>query len=151
MKKHIYLHFSNFDHLRDLRDDESFEGADEYDTKDTSRLFRHEYGRLVTYKNYYHILLGRLDQEGCPWCVSPVQVVKLSIPKELGYTAYCIQCMECGSRGPSLNIPVNTQENKEMVNEFMDLLWKRYKNRRAWDEGFVNPYESYNSSPKDEK
>lgn len=159
MKKHIYLYFSNLEQLRDLREDEKFEPLHEYTVYEYPLALRNEYGRITTYQNYYHILVGRLEQEGCPWCGSPAdvvklgnsRVVKLGNSRALGYTAYCIQCMQCGARGPALNVSETTHENTEMFHECMSLLWQRYKHRRAWDEGFENPYESNNLRQADEK
>lgn len=145
MRKHIYLYFSNLDQLRDLRDDEKFEPSHEYTIHNYNLILRNEYGRITTNANYYHILVGKLEQEGCPWCASPAEVVKLAVSNSLGFTVYCIQCMKCGARGPSLNISQTMHENPEMFDEYMKLLWQRYKHRRAWDEGFQNPYEKINS------
>lgn len=142
MKKHVYLHFSNFDQLQELRDDERFESSHEYDMFDAPKLFRNEYGRLRTYKNDYHVLVGGLEQENCPWCGSPAEVIKLWSPPSAGHTPYCIQCMRCGARGPSLIVAHTMETDKEMLDECMDMLWKGYKTRRPWDDGFVNPYES---------
>jgi len=151
MKKHIYLYFSNMEQTRSLREDLRFEPVHEYLYDEAPLAFQNEYGRIKTAQNFYHILIGRLSQEGCPWCGSPSDVVKLGNSMALVYTAYCIQCIQCGARGPSLNVSQTMHENPEMFHECMDLLWKRYKHRRPWDEGFENPYESTNSRQAGEK
>lgn len=151
MRKHLYFYSSNLEQTKELRNDVKFQHVHEYDAHEYPLTSRNEYGRIKTDQNYYHILFGRLEQEGCPWCGSPAKVVKLSTDKALLYTAYCIQCMGCGARGPSLNVSQTTEQNKELFDECINLLWHRYNHRRAWDEGFVNPYELRISSQADEK
>lgn len=143
MRKHIYLHFSNLDQLRELRNDDKFERPPEYyEWVGVQKAFRNEYGRIRTNQNYYHILVGHLEQDGCPWCGSPAEVVKLGNSRVLGFKTYCIQCIQCGSRGPTLNVSETSIENTEIFQDCMERLWHRYKHRRTWDDGFQNPYES---------
>lgn len=140
MRKHIYLHTSNLEMVRDLREDNAFDPLYEYPPNEISRSFPNEYGRIKTLGNYYHIMLGQIQQDGCPWCSGPPEVIKLWGSTNTRYAAYCIQCMQCGSRGPVLNISSSAEENKEVYEEHINFMWQRYKRRRAWDDDFVNPY-----------
>lgn len=141
MKKHIYLYFSKKEQLTDLKQDDKFEFWFEYSFHEASHIHKNEYGRIKTNKNYYHILCGRLEKKDCPWCSSPSEVVKLSYNPVSQYTIYSIQCMKCGSRGPSLSISEAMEKNKEAFEEFMSVLWSAYKQRKPWDDGLVSPYE----------
>lgn len=141
MREHIYLNCA-MDVLKKLRNDPNFEAAFEYEPYEARpRLMQHEYGRIKSAYNYYHILSGSIPQEGCPWCNSPAEVLKLWSPDLNNNSVYCIQCMKCGARGPSLNVSKEIESKSEFFHECMGLLWQRWKTRRAWHCGFVNPYE----------
>lgn len=151
MRKHLYLYFSNLNQLRALKDDAGFEPVPEYYHREQPLTYQNEFGRIKTAQNYYHILVGRLKQEGCPWCGYPAEVIKLGKSSALDFATYCVQCMNCGSRGPVLYISESVEQKKDAFDEYMSLLWRRYNYRRAWDEGFVNPYESPDISQADQK
>lgn len=141
MRNHIYLNCA-LTSLRKLRDDINFEAAFEYEPIEAKpKLFQHEYGRIKTAQNYYHVLAGNPPQENCPWCNGPGEMIQLKTSDLTSHSVYCIQCMQCGARGPSLNVSKDMEINKTCFNECIALLWQRWKNRRTWHDGFVNPYE----------
>ena len=144
MRKHIYLHTSNFNIINDLNEDDDFEKQYNYDPISFSKLHEYEIGRLKTDQNYYHIVLGNLKQENCPWCGGPAQVCSDFKCKIIQSSSYFIKCMQCGSTGPRLNVSESSEINKQEFEEVIDLLWQRYIRRRPWDDTFVNPYGNLN-------
>lgn len=140
MKKHIYLHSSNLENMRALRDDADFQPLYGYPHDEAHRSSRHEYGRIKTRDNFYHILLGNMEQKGCPWCKGDVEVRNSITSVEFGWCAYWIQCDACGARGPKLNIVESITNDPKDMEEIMNLLWHRFNHRRQWDEDFHNPY-----------
>ena len=146
MKNHLYFYCSNLDQTSHLHDYPDIKAVWQYSSHEMRKTFQNEYGRIQTSQNYYHLLVGRMPQEGCPWCGSPCQIIHLEninadpIPSLM--TKYCIQCMQCGSRGPVLNINHPNLHPKEIMEEYKEILWQRFNNRRPWDDGFVNPYEN---------
>lgn len=142
MRKHIYLHTSNLDITKHLRDDHKFEIVPEYGIYEMQLSLRNEYGRIKTDQNYYHILLGAIQQEGCPWCASPSEIKKVRDSTEFSHAVYCMQCVGCGARGPLLNVSKSIEENEEAITHITQLLNDYFKTRRAWDADFVNPYET---------
>lgn len=146
MREHIYLNCA-MDVLKRIKNDPNFEAAFEYEPYEARpRLMQNEYGRIKSAYNYYHILSGGIRQEGCPWCNSPAEVVKLRDSGLSSHAVYCIQCLKCGARGPALNVSKDMEGKEDMFNECMALLWQRWKSRRAWHCGFVNPYEAVDDS-----
>jgi len=141
MRKHLYFYVSNLEQTKEIRNDDRFEPVPEYDSYELPLTSRNEYGRIKTNQNYYHILVGKLEQEGCPWCGHFAQIVKVDEDVFMQRAIYCIQCTKCGARGPMLNIDVNVENNETVMSHFNDLLWTRYKHRRPWDDGFKNHYE----------
>lgn len=141
--KHIYLHTSNLENARALREDSNFEPTPHYDPIGMANLHRNEFGRIRTKQNYFHILLGKLYEENCPWCGCVPEIKKLGQPglgeMPIRMDQYCLQCRQCGSRGPILNINASIPE--EHIEEYYSMIRMRYVHRRSWDEGFVNPYD----------
>lgn len=141
MKKHLYYYSSNLDNLKDLREDDQFESVPEYNQLEISLVSRNEYGRIKTEQNYYHFLVGRLSQTNCPWCGALPELMKIHEHSFLMRSVYCIQCTQCGARGPTLNIVMNHEHDENMMDHYKKFMWDRYNHRRAWDDGFNNPYE----------
>lgn len=142
MRKHLYLFTSNLDMTRELRKDVDFLEVHRYSSHEISKTHPYEWGRITTSGNYYHIIIGKMRQEGCPWCASPTKIKKISDAGEGNrfYSVYCIQCMSCGSRGPYLNVTDTVEENTEAFGHIKDLMKQRYETRRYPDEDFLNPY-----------
>jgi len=140
MKKHLYFYSSDPFQTKDLRNDDMFESTPEYDHYDLARTFPNEYGRIKTDQNYYHLLIGRLTQKNCPWCGFTPELLKVYDDKMLNRSGYCIECKQCRSRGPVLNVDKAMELNEHMMEHCIELLWNRYNHRRAWDADFVHPY-----------
>jgi len=141
MKKHIYLHSSNTDHTYDLRNDDRFESVPEYPRLEVAKTHQYEYGRIVTDKNYYHILIGKIPQENCPWCNGSVELFKISEGNIIEKSKFCLHCKICGSRGPILNLNPQMEHDRQVMAEMTDLMMQQYKNRKAWDSDLINYYE----------
>lgn len=142
MRKHLYFNSSNMEQIRELKDDPAFEFAHEYPPiPDRQHQHQYEYGRLKTAKNYFHFIMGNPPQDGCPWCAGPCEIIE-SIPQtQLTLAKFCVQCKQCGARGPTLNVSNSQIEKAEVYSEIVALLWQRFKTRRPWDHGFINRYE----------
>lgn len=141
MRKHLYFYASNLEQVKALREDDQFESVHEYSSYEFQFALRNEYGRIKTNQNYYHLLVGGMQQEHCPWCGHFAQIIKVHEHVFMQRAIYCIQCTQCGARGPTLNIDTNVENDETVMSHFNDLLWSRYKHRRAWDDGFKNQYE----------
>lgn len=76
MRKHIYVHTSDLDVLRDINEDSAFERVCNYDRIEYSKIHTNGFGRIKTDNNYYHILVGQIKQKNCPWCGSECQMKK---------------------------------------------------------------------------
>jgi len=136
MKKHLYFHSSNLEQIREIKKDANFEPYYEYGPMpDKMNQHQYEYGRIKTDTNYYHFIMGNPRQEGCPWCGGTAEIIE-GITSSISPRKYCIQCMRCGARGPTLNVNTDQAENPEVV----ALLWQRFETRRTWDDSFINPY-----------
>ena len=145
MKKHIYLHTSNLNYKRDIKDDRNFEPCIHYSVKDYQKISKYEFGRINTNENYIHIIMGNIPQENCPWCGSIPKLIKLpdeEIRDILLPSKYCIQCYTCGSRGPVLNVNCTSEQNSPYMEEMENLIKRRYERRNQWDHDFINPYDS---------
>ncbi len=141
MRKHLYFYASNLEQIRELNEDDKFEPLPHYHPHEHILASRNEYGRIKTNQNYYHFLVGRLSQTNCPWCGSLPEIIMVHEHTFLRRKVYCIQCTQCGARGPTLNVALEMEHDDNVMNHFKSLLWDTYNHRRAWDEGFVNPYE----------
>lgn len=143
MRNHLYFYSSNLEQIKSLKEDDQFQLVPEYNEWDANqKSFRNEYGRIKTKKNFYHFLFGRLSQTNCPWCGGLPELKKVYEDICLKRSVYCIHCSKCDARGPSLNIDMNLEKEENFMEECKSLIWNRYNTRRAWDENFVNPYES---------
>ncbi len=140
MRKHIYLHTSNLNQLRDLRDDIKFEPTPHYPPDQLNLTHQNEYGRIKTHHNYYHIMVGQMKQENCPWCGSGCVLQKTS-QGIIKHSQYCMICISCGARGPILNVSQSMEYNPGEMEEITYLIKKRFETRRQWDSGFVNHFE----------
>lgn len=151
VRKHLYFHSSNFDQFRELRDDPMFEYDFEYPKiPDQQHQYQYEYGRIKTEKNYYHFIFGTPKQEGCPWCAGSCEIIEGVSQDAFAPIKYYIQCIECGARGPTLNVTnihdvIRTQDKGNLIHQYIaEFLWQRFKTRRPWDDGLINPYEKSN-------
>lgn len=144
MRKHLYFHSSNMEQIRAIKDDPAFEFCHEYPPlPDRQHQHQYEYGRIKTAKNYYHFIFGNPQQEGCPWCGGPGEIIE-GIKDSLSPQKFVIQCMQCGARGPVMNVAQSSVENREVYHEIVAIMWQRFKTRRPWDHGFINRYEQIN-------
>lgn len=138
MKKHIYLHTSNLEHIRRLKEDLAFEPTHEYNPSEFEHSHQNEYGRIKTDQNYYHILIGHVKQKGCPWCGAPPILKKISDGSITRHAEYVMQCINCGARGPVLNVNQFMEQNKDAMSEVQSLMEHRFSHRLPWDEGLKN-------------
>ncbi len=141
MRNHIYLHASNLEHAKYFRDDQDFQPVTDYDKFDLSKTFQNEWGRIKTKGNFYHIIIGHPKQENCPWCGSLCLLKKIGENEFSRHSQYCMQCINCGSHGPILNICSSAEENLEVMENIRDLIKQRFETRRQWDAGWKNPYD----------
>jgi hypothetical protein len=146
MRKHIYVHTSTQDYLRDINEDVEFESVAQYDPISSQKCYKNEYGRIKTKGNYYHIMIGEMKQENCPWCNSPAVLKKVydgvsdtMTPSEPDQ--YCMICTQCGSRGPLLNLNQHVVKDPKFMTYIEQCIKDRYESRRQWDSHLINPYE----------
>lgn len=139
--KHIYLHTSNVEYWRDFNNDPSIEKCFEYDPFGIEKSHQYEYGRIKTKQNYYHFLVGKIKQKDCPWCGSFCTVKRINELEVRGFSRYCMECENCGARGPILNVNLHAEQDEKHMGWFTDLIRDRFETRRHWDSDFVNHYE----------
>ena len=145
MKKHIYLHTSNFNDIRDLREDRKFESVFEYPAHECSRSHRNEYGRIKTDDNFYHILVGQIPQEDCPWCGCFCKIEKVGESTMSSHSIFCMICTVCRARGPILSILKSLENDNLAIEEYQRMMKQRFESRRCWDDRFQNHYELGNT------
>ena len=148
MRKHIYVHSSNLEYRRELRHADEFEGVPEYAAWEMPFTSQNEYGRIKTDAFYIHLLMGQMQQEGCPWCGSPPTFTKLSSSDGIRLSTYCMQCNHCGARGTVLNVNPHMEQKKETMDEVESILKHRFTQRIPWDKDFVNHYETAEKETK---
>jgi len=145
MRKHIYVHTSNLENASVMSSDESFQPVYEYinEVKDISR---NEWGRFKTDQNYYHIMLGSIRNDNCPWCGSVPNLVELTERVDWpgqSKIKFCLECLNCGSRGPVNTLTFNDLTNFEAKDHVKEMIKARYSERKQWDHELVNPYERH--------
>ncbi len=133
MKKKIYLHTSDVGNIAALKQDIKFEIAACYDPISLSKMHQNEYGRIRNYSNDYHILVGQVRQDFCPWCGERPHIKKVRESNGLSYSQYCMWCPRCFSRGPTLNVSSEMETQKILVDEYTSFMEERYSWRLAWD------------------
>lgn len=142
MKRHIYLHTSNFEVTTHLNEDDQFESLPNYKPKEFLLLHQHEYGCIKTKQNFYHIILGNIKDDTCPWCNSPVELKKLGENKFTQYSHYCMKCPRCLSHGPILNVCFSAEQDQKYMDELFSFIKQRFSYRNSWDKNLVNHYEN---------
>lgn len=134
MRKNVYLQLIDIADTYTIRRDQIFSQA-------VIKKLVTEYGALFTADATYHILVGRFPTEGCHWCGCETEIRKpetfFTIPQR--YQQIFMQCTNCGSRGPVLNVVERIIENKEAIEEQERFVRERYKQINPF-RGFVNPY-----------
>lgn len=142
-KKHIYCNISDPSLSEFIKKDERFTPVHKYEGLALENAHENEWGIIETENNYFHIILGTVRQEKCPWCSGKVKVIKL--PKKEAcffgppqYDRYCLQCENCGSQGPILFNYPDIKTDQTYIDEIFDMLKQRYSVRRPWDDGLVN-------------
>lgn len=142
-RNHIYLHTSNLDCLRYLDDDDLFEHVCEYYSLEILKTHRNEYGRIKTDINYFHILIGKIRDDKCAWCNFELTIKCLYKDQDLhmqpkNYSKYCLECKNCGSRGPICNIVPEIEEDKIAFEHFVEIMKYRYSDRKYFDFELLN-------------
>ena len=143
MRKHIYLHTSNLENAEVFIKDESFQPLYEY-IYEVRNISPNEWGRFKTDQNYYHIILGSIRNDNCPWCGSIPNFVELNERSEVPFTTrmkFCFECLNCGSRGPTHSIILNDLASNEIKENIKERIKHAYAQRLTWDHDLVNPYE----------
>ena len=131
MNKNLYFHSSNLEYMEKLNSIEKFEPFYKYKAIENINKFQYEFGRIKIGDIYFHFLLGKIKQEGCPWCKG---ICKIKHVDENHYTnAYLfIYCVSCGCQGPKLNY-IKTIENPEFILNLEELAWNHFNHRKPWD------------------
>jgi len=131
--KHLYFHSSNFEYIKLLNIDELFEPVFQYSQSDLKNLIPNEYGRITTAYHCYHLIMGNIPQKECPWCGMKPVLKKLPDVNGMDYSSYCMQCPNCGSRGPVMKINPQVQIDERELERVKALISDRYSVRLPWD------------------
>ena len=136
MRKNLYFYSSNLDYLENLQRDSLFEPPHSYPYYALEKCHRHEYGRIKTDNNYFHLIMGNPLQEKCPWCNTLPVLKRINSYRSeplTGYDSYCFECPKCGSRGPLIHI---TEMNiDDQTFEYIEAKIKAiYQQRIPWDQ-----------------
>jgi len=135
----MYFHSSNLDYTKYLREYDNFEHLYQY-ISNCEPTYPNEYGRIKTDQAFYHILLGKISQENCPWCGGKGKLKKREMHSEEHFyftgfdlVQYYIECIDCGSRGPILMANKGVKDDKEMQDNLESYAKQRYAYRKMWD------------------
>ena len=131
MKEHIYLNTSNMASYEIIRNDSRFEPVNEYPIYESLNLHHNEVGRLKSMDNYYHIMLGSIPQNLCPWCGGPPLFTKVSENKN--FSTYAMVCYQCGSRGAEINVHSSAMMDEKQMAEIRNISEAKYRHRLPWD------------------
>src|ERR1700721_4031687 len=104
MLKHFYFYSSNLDYIKLIDEDFRLERVPEYDPFEMKDVVPNEWGRIKTENSYFHLILGRIPQKGCPWCASEMVLKKIENGINFGHYSYCMGCPNCGARGPVVKV-----------------------------------------------
>ena len=141
MKKHFFLHTSDLENIKYIKEDIKFKLTFQYPEWELAKTHRNEYGRIETQQNYYHFLIGQMKQENCPWCGCGCNIEKVSESSIVSHARYCMICLYCGARGPVLNIAPTVENDPVAVEQYKMLIKQRFETRRPWDANLENVYE----------
>lgn len=150
MRRHIYVHFSNYEDFNSLRQDCDFQNIWEYPINEL-RHHQYEVGKVISRAHFIHILMGTIQCELCPWCNGPPILKEIKDDIHLGSPrryAVWIECLSCGSQGPKLWVNGGCCADETSKKEIHDQVWARYKIRLPWDHNFVNPYDKFKPTEK---
>lgn len=143
--KHIYVNTSDYDILPELSSDPNFQHPSSYSMRGYANLSEREYGCIFLENICVHFIIGKIPQDNCPWCDSPVCMEKKPSDENylgpMGANRYFMKCHSCGSRGPIMNVQPKASENKEALEHILDMLRSRYRIRTPWDKNLKNPYD----------
>lgn len=137
-RKHLYFLSSKIEYSTYLDEDDEFEHVYQYPKEESLKILPNEWGRIKTKSLYIHLLLGNPEQKDCPWCGTEPILKKLPDveccpmgPQKA--SRYILQCHLCGSSGPIMNLSESVENDIKKKEYFLDLMYKRYKTRRAWE------------------
>lgn len=139
-RKQLYFISHNLKYVKILCSDIDFEPVAQYNPEEFKKISQYEYGRIKTRSNDFHLLLGNPPQKGCPWCGYEPTLKKLpSVPSCLmgpqEFSNYCLQCDNCGARGPVMNILSKKENDSLFMEEIKDIMNQKFKTRIAFNEG----------------
>jgi len=132
MRNDIYVFFSDREALEDFRDHPDFIAPYQYDAFEYHHSFPEEYGKLRL-KNRLNLKLifnnGR--DAKCPWCGNPNPIVKeIRSNSELEYyKRFQAECPTCLARGPTLTIVASILSDKQIEEQYKDMVKERWANR----------------------
>ena len=104
MKHKIYLNTSDLKTAICIRSCDIFEPVPQYDVLDRHKAHQYEFGKLKTKEIDFHIIIGNPPKKNCPWCGSEPVLTRLPHKSLLGFDRFCLECRNCGSQGPIMNI-----------------------------------------------
>jgi hypothetical protein len=137
MRKHIYVNSSNLKYIEYIDKDEDFEHVSQYPPNEITKASAYEWGRIKTCSLYIHFIMGHVRDKNCPWCKSEVAFTPLNKdnPSDpFHYLGFCMQCMNCGSRGPVTKLMASSIITKDHEEQLRSLIECVFIERKNWDE-----------------
>ena len=136
MKKHYYLHSPDIEIRNDLIKSKYLQHPMLYSIADFSDTHANEFGRFETHNAFYHILIGQIKNENCPWCDGIVDVIEVSKTVILGMInlSLTVRCSNCHSQGPEKTFCLSEKmyADSTCISEVYSLLKEKYMNRKTF-------------------
>lgn len=132
--KDIYVHTSDLGIRRYLCEDPDFVPTFEYNPRQYPNVHRNEYGYIRTEEFRIHILLGNIPQRNCPWCGIEPCLKKLNPISGHNFVRFFLECPQCLSLGPVLNICEPALICEDAIKEYEYFVHSRYQHRLPWDD-----------------
>ena len=137
MIKHIYVHTSDLEVIKEIRHLKTFEKVSEYSPELFMNAYQNELGLLKIDNLYIHFVIGKLVNDKCPWCSNEVVFKELSfnelnmLPNDQAMVS-CYECVNCRSRGPVKILKGNFKEDPKLYEETKACLKEFYSVRVIW-------------------
>jgi hypothetical protein len=95
---------------------------------------------IKTHANYYHILVGRIPSNRCPWCgeesIINGEYIKESDLFYLRFYKCYMECPSCNSRGPLHKLKLSRDISEDTIPHIHELVKGIYSDRKTEDEHF---------------
>lgn len=150
--KDIYVHTSNFEYTRELKDSNCFRRIYEYGSRHP--LDNNEYGFIKTDNLRIHFIIGSIPSKECPWCgcdpIVKMQDSNITSFTELPTVCFYVECPNCFSRGPifkTLKYKLIDDAILENINFFV---LSRFSQRLPWDHKLKKHFEDPGEDESDE-